>query len=168
MWAIPSSEGSELMNSAANYSAQGSPRVLRRADQNGTVKEGTAATEAWKLLRIPQIQQAIADAKKQQLAKAELNALQVLEELRRLAFLDPAEFFDAKGRLKRNIHDIPVEARAAIKHKVKCVSKEKALELLARHFRLATEVVEHKDQIDWDKRVARINPSFQLAFPEEA
>ena len=41
-------------------------------------------------------------------------------------------------------------------HKLKLFPKSKATELLAKHFGLVREIVETKEPIDWDKRIARI------------
>lgn len=122
----------------------------------------TAASQGERLLRHAEIEQAVKNGKARQLDRAELSALRVLEELRRLAFFDIAQIFDANGDLLP-IHEIPEEARAAIAgievvranlnpsdgkrdddflHKVKLTSKDRALEILARHFGLLIERVE--------------------------
>lgn len=138
------------------------------------VKENTAGTESWKLLKIPRIAAAVAAGQRKRLDAAELSAERVLEELRRLAFFDPADLFDDDGDLKP-LREIPKEARAVIAgleiaranfdktdgkkseewlHKIKLANKGQALDLLAKHFKLVTEVVEVRG--DWDKLTARI------------
>lgn len=149
--------------------------------KNGTVKESTAATEAWKLLRIPKVQQAIVAGKKRQFATLEMSASNVMELLWTAATLDPSELFDKDWKLlplsemtpraRRTIDGIEV-ARANLDptdgkrspeflFKIKHFPKAKATELLAKHFRLVTDIVEHKDPIDWDKRVARMRAARQ-------
>lgn len=95
------------------------------------------------------------------LHKAELTAERVLEEMRRLAFSDLRQLFDAQGNL-RPIHELTDEQAAAIAsvevviknvaagdkhvdtvHKVKAWDKPKALDMLGRHFNLLTEEVRH-------------------------
>jgi len=152
----------------------GTQAYLRAKD--GSVNERTAASEAWKLLRIPEVLTALAAAKRRQLASADLSAARVLEELRRIAFLNPKLFYAADGSLK-NVTELPDEVAACIAsmkvaranldrtdgkrdeewlHELKHADKLRALDLLAKHFRLVTEVVEHREAIDWDKRIARI------------
>jgi phage terminase small subunit len=77
-------------------------------DLNGTqaaIRAGysreSAEQQAYENLRKPEIAQAIAAGKAQQLETAELNAARVLEELRRLALVDARSFWDAEGRLKK-------------------------------------------------------------------
>lgn len=149
----------------------------------GRVKERTATVEASKLLTNPDVQKRLAEGKKRQLASAELSAQRVLEELRRIAFLDPATLFDEAGRLK-SIHEMSPEARASIMsieqaqanfdktdgkksdewlHKVKITPKTPALVALAKHFKLITEVIEDRTPVDWDKRVARLRAARKRA-----
>jgi terminase small subunit-like protein len=86
--------------------------------------------------------------------RAELSAARTLEEARRNAFSDIGALFDEQGRLKP-LHTLPAEVRSTIAsvevivknaaggdghtdvvHKVRLWSKDKALELLAKHFSL--------------------------------
>lgn len=99
----------------------------------------------------------VAEGQAKQLQTAELSAARVLEELRRLAFADPRQLFDARGNL-RPINKLSAEDAAWIGgldviianakagdghmdtiHKVKLLDKTKALDLLARHFGLLKE-----------------------------
>jgi phage terminase small subunit len=87
----------------------------------------------------------------------------VLEEMRRLAFSDVTGLFDEQGNLKP-IHTLTKEQAAAIAslevvrrnlasgdghtdvvQKLKVWDKTKALEMLAKHFALLTEVVKFPD-----------------------
>lgn len=127
----------------------------------------TARSIASELLTKPDIAAAVVEKQAKQLAKADLTAERVLEELRRLAFFDVAEFFDDSGNLKP-VSDIPKEARAAIAgievaranldpkdgkkseewlHKIKLAPKQASLEMLAKHFGLLIERVEHSGGI---------------------
>lgn len=93
--------------------------------------------------------------------KADLSAVRVLEELRRLAFSDVRALFDEQGNL-RPLHTLNDEEAACIAslevivknaqagdghtdtiHKIKVWDKTRTLELLAKHFALLTEVVRH-------------------------
>lgn len=134
----------------------------------------TAMQQGSRLLSIAKIAQAVASGKQQQLAKAELTATRVLEELRRVAFLDPGKFYDPKGRLLP-VHELDEEVRACLAglevaranlnvtdgkrddewlHKIRYYDKLKALEILAKHFALLKDVVEVTG--DWDKLAARL------------
>lgn len=117
----------------------------------------TARQQGSKLLSIPAINSAIAAGKARQLEKAELSAARVLEELRRIAFVDARSFWDDAGNLKP-IKELTAEQgsvlgsfEAIIKnakagdgvtdmvHKIKLVDKTRALENLAKHFGLLIE-----------------------------
>jgi phage terminase small subunit len=101
-----------------------------------------------------------------------LSAARVLEELRRLAFVDVTGVFTDAGNL-RPFSEWTAEQRAALAgfevviknaaagdghtdtvHKVKLSDKVKALDLLARHFALLHDQVTIEG--DWDKFAARL------------
>ena len=124
--------------------------------------DNAARVQVSRLLASPKIQAALAAKQAQRVEKADLSAARVLEELRRLAFIDPKELFDESGNLLP-IHEMSPEARACIAgfevarsnldktdgkrseewlHKIKQYDKTKALEMLAKHFKLLTDVVE--------------------------
>lgn len=112
----------------------------------------------------PDIKAAIASGKSQQLASAELSAARVLEELRRLAFVDLRGFFDDAGNLKpiQELSEAHGHALAGLEviiknakagdgvtdtvHKFKVWDKTRALEMLAKHFALLTDVVRVDDE----------------------
>lgn len=108
---------------------------------------------------------AIAERTAKQLDKADLSAVRVLEEYRRLSFADPRKLFDADGNLIP-IHKLDAETAATIAsfevikknaaagdglvdvvHKIRTVDKTKALDSLAKHFGLLVERLEHGGQI---------------------
>ena len=89
-----------------------------------------------------------------------LTAVRVLEELRRVAFADLGAVFDEQGHL-RPLHTLPREVRATLASvkttkknltsgdreqedvvEIKLWDKVRALEHLARHFALLTDVVQ--------------------------
>ena len=99
-----------------------------------------------------------------------LTAQRVLEEIARIAFSDPGALFTEKGNL-RPVHELPPEVRATIAsvevvhrnltagdgtidviHKLKSWDKPKALEMLAKHFALLTEKVEHSGAVEFTWR----------------
>ena len=141
-------------------------------DLNGTqaaIRAGysprTAAVQASTLLTNPKIAAAVSDGQAKRLASADLSAVRVLEELRRLAFSDVRGLFDADGNLKP-IHTLTDSEAAAIAsievvkknlaagdgqtdtvHKLKVWDKTRSLEMLAKHFGLLIERMEHAGQI---------------------
>ena len=122
----------------------------------------TAEQQAYQLLQKTSVATAITAGKARQLDTAELSAARVLEELRRLALVDARSFWDAEGRLKKP-SELTADQGAALGgfevliknakagdgqtdeiHKIKLWDKTRALELLAKHFKLLTEVHEHR------------------------
>lgn len=97
--------------------------------------------------------------------EAGLTAARVLEEYRRLAFMDLRTFFDEDGNLKpmQQLSAEQGSAMASIEvvikniaagdgqtdriHKFKLWDKTKALESLAKHFGLLVEKIEHSGGI---------------------
>jgi phage terminase small subunit len=98
----------------------------------------------------------------------------VLEELRRIGFADIGAYFDEQGKL-RQIRDLPPEARAALAsvkvviknvaagdghvdfvHEIKQWDKPRALEMLAKHFKLLTDQLEVTDKTDPEALEARV------------
>jgi len=142
----------------------------------GVTNERTAATNGWRLLRNADIAAAIQAGTRRQIQTTELTAARVLEELRRLAFFDPAELFDEHGHIKP-LKDMTPEARAVIAgievaranfdrtdgkrsnewlHKIKLSPKVNALEMLAKYFKLLDRDAEQEGG-DVEKFIARIS-----------
>jgi phage terminase small subunit len=115
----------------------------------------------------PVIARAIAAGKKRVTERAELSAVNVLEEIRRVAFCDARAFFDERGNLK-TIAQLDAEQGAALAgfeviiknaeagdgktdkiHKIKLWDKVRALEMLAKYFGLLTEKTEHSGEISF-------------------
>jgi len=120
---------------------------------------------AAQLLAKPSIVSAIQDKQAEQLKKADLSAERVLEELRRLAFSDVRDLFDEQGNLLP-LHKLTKEQSACISsveviiknaqagdgktdtvHKIKTWDKTRTLEMLAKHFGLLVERIEHSGDI---------------------
>ena len=130
-------------------------------------KPSRAEVTASELLHDRKVSEAVAVGKSRQLETAELTAARVLEELRRLAMLDMRSFFDEHGNLKP-IKDLTAEQGAALAsfevikknaeagdgvidtvHKFKVWDKTRALEMLAKHFALLTDVKRiHADSLE--------------------
>lgn len=117
-----------------------------------------------RLLANAGISVAVAKGKTQQLQTAELSAARVLEELRRLAFIDMRSFFDANGNIKP-VNELTAEQGSALAgleviiknaeagdgvtdrvHKFKVWDKTRAIEMLAKHYKLLTDVIQIEDE----------------------
>lgn len=139
--------------------------ATQAAIRAGYSKKGAGQT-AEKLLKNAEIAEAVAEKTQQQLDKADLTANRVLEELRRLSFADIRGLFDAEGNLKP-LHELTAEQAACIAgfevikknaeagdgktdvvHKVRVIDKTRSLEMLAKHFALLTEKIEHSGGIE--------------------
>jgi phage terminase small subunit len=136
-------------------------------------KPSRAEQTASELLRDRKVSEGVAAGKRRQLAAADVSAVRVLEELRRVALCDAGAFWTRGGALKR-IDQLPPDARACLAgfeaviknvapdddktdlvHKIKLWDKVKALELLGKHFGLFVEKIELKDMTA-AARVARL------------
>lgn len=123
----------------------------------------TAGAIGFELLTKPEISDAVAIAKAAQLGRTELTATRVLEELRRLSFSNVQDLFDDDGNL-RPIRELTREQAACIAslevvkknavagdgmidtiYKVKVWDKTRSLEMVAKHFKLLTDVVRIED-----------------------
>lgn len=122
----------------------------------------TARVQGPRLLSNAAVAKAVAEGSAKQLAKNDLTADRILEEMRRLALFDIRDYFTKDGKLKP-ITDISEQARSAIAgfevaranlnpkdgkmseewlHKIKLNDKTKSLEMLAKYFGLLTEKVD--------------------------
>lgn len=121
----------------------------------------TANEQAARLLANASVAAEVAKRTQAQLVKAELTADRVLEEMRRLAFSDVRNLFDAQGNLKP-LQQLSAEDAACIAglevviknakagdgvtdtvHKIKIWDKTRTLEMLGKHFALLVERVHH-------------------------
>ena len=119
----------------------------------------TAGITGFHTLKIPKIQAAITRAMQARSKRTEISQDRVLEELARLAFIDPVDFYDDNGNLL-SIVDMPEDARRAIggieatitnvEHtegsrteeslkKIKILDKKGSLEMLGRHLKMFTD-----------------------------
>ena len=116
----------------------------------------TAGQQGYRLLKIAEIAREVGLQQAKLFTKLELTAENVLEELRRIGFSNITELYDEDGNLKRFqdlapeqqhiiassetlIHTSGDRHRSDTVQKIKLHDKMKALELLAKHFRLADE-----------------------------
>lgn len=136
-------------NAARSYRAAGYNE--KHADTHGT-----------RLARTGKIADAIRKGLEKQNEKAELRAQDVLNEIKKLAFVDLSNAYDEDGAL---LHPkkMPADVRAALNYvesdeivkringkrvrigratKIKLTDKVRALEMLAKHFKLLTDLHE--------------------------
>jgi phage terminase small subunit len=133
----------------------------------------TAKQQGSRLLTHADIRAAIDAGEATHLAKADVTAQRVLDELAKLAFVDPRKFFNPDGTLK-NPGDLDDDTAAAIAEfvilkenitsgdgksdlalRVKWVDKLRALELLAKRFGLLKEQIEITGAAEFIGRLAR-------------
>jgi phage terminase small subunit len=133
----------------------------------------TASSQGERLLRNVEIADAVTQKETKHLAKLEITADRVLEEIARVAFFDPRRLFDADGNV-RPIDQLTEADAAAIAqldivlanidagdgkrdrmHRIKLADKLRALELLAKRFGLVKEQVEVTGLNELVDRLAR-------------
>ncbi|WP_163998666.1 terminase small subunit [Pyxidicoccus caerfyrddinensis] len=124
--------------------------------------ELSAEVTASKLLRNPKVRESVEAGKAVVAERAEVEAVEVLRELKRIGFSDPGRVLDADGALLP-LHKMPEDIRRAIASvevedlfagkgeervqvgtltKVKFWDKPKSLELLGKYLKLFTDKVE--------------------------
>lgn len=124
------------------------------------------------------VQAAIQAANKRREERTEITADRVLLELGRIALADVGQAFDENGAVLP-LSEMPEDIRRAlggVEHnefgvKLKFLDKTKALELLGKHHRLFTEVIEAKIDVDGitdDERTARIAALLERARARRA
>lgn len=116
-----------------------------------------------RLLRNAEVQKAVERSLAKVSEKAELSAADVLKEIRKLAFANLTKAYAEDGTLLP-LHEMPGDIQLALQsietdeifrgrggsrvkigetRKIKLVDKIRALEMLAKHFKLLTELHEH-------------------------
>jgi phage terminase small subunit len=119
----------------------------------------TAEAQGSRLLRNVKVQEYLQKKKEKIAAKLEISQERTMLEIARVAFQDVRKFYDAEGRLIP-IHELSDDAAAAIAgfevdelfefedghknkigllKKIKRYDKTKALEMLAKHFKIYTD-----------------------------
>ncbi len=127
----------------------------------------TADSQASRLLKNDKVARIVKERCSERIAKTELTAMMVIDEIAKVAMIDPREFFTTDGSLIPIRQLGPREAaaiagmevtdlyagqgdeRVAIGQlkKIKIASKLKALELLGRHFSVFVDKVEHSGTV---------------------
>lgn len=124
----------------------------------------TASNKASHVLAMPKVAALVAELKVQQFKRLDLKGDDVLQELMRLANVDPGRLFDEDGAMLP-VHRLPEDIRRCIssieydqltgRPKVRFWSKPDALAMLAKHFKVCVERVEVKDVSDRAVRLQR-------------
>jgi phage terminase small subunit len=136
--------------------------AARRAGYSGNY----ALKHAYLLPEHPRIAAAIKAEDARLLRKARVTAEDVIEELAKLALADPRALFDADGNVKPLTQWTQAEAACVASvdvikrnltagdgkmdmvYRIRMWDKPKALELLAKHFKLLTDKIELSGEID--------------------
>lgn len=109
----------------------------------------------WELLQRPEVQEYLRYLKQEQSVRTKITADRVLEEIARIAFVDPRRLvkIDSEGKVHITPSDELTEAEAAavmgLKSgkngvEIKIADKLSALEKLGRHLALFTDVVDNR------------------------
>jgi phage terminase small subunit len=147
-----------------------------RAGYSWKSRQG-AANKASKLLHDPVVAALIADLKAGQFKRLEVNADRVLEELARMAYLDPGDLAKAGINGPGDIAALPEDVRRAVvgwswdasgNFVIKWAAKQAALEALGRHLKLFTDRIEVKDVTDRATALARARARALQARPAPA
>lgn len=131
-----------------------------KAAQRAGYSKKTAYSQGQRLLKNAEVAAALATRQSKALERAELTASRTLEEMRRLAFGNVQDLFDAAGNL-RALHELPREVAAQIASfevvmknatagdgkidrvlKIKTWDKPRVMEMLGKHFKLLSDVLE--------------------------
>ena len=144
----------------ATAALRGAVRGARERGEGGPAgwySPKSAETRAAKNLAVPAIWAEVQRRQGEVLERAGVNAVRVLEELRRVAFSDVRELFTEAGSLKP-VHEPPATTAAGVSsvevvsknltsgdghvdtiHKVKLWDKLKALQILAEHLSIVSD-----------------------------
>lgn len=133
----------------------------------------TAKQAGYENLTKPYIAAAVAEGQRRQLEQAELSAARVLEEMRRCAFVDARTFWAGTGKTRRvkppeewtpeqgaqvAAFEVLIKNAAAgdgktdLVHKFRLWDKIRALEMLGKHFKLLTDLVQvtnDEERLKW-------------------
>lgn len=129
----------------------------------------TAKEQGCQLLTRLNIQEAINSVVEARSKRTEITQDRVLEELARLAFLDPRKMYDEDGNLIP-FHLLPIEVAAAVggidvssygenlktTTKIKLIDKKGSLDLLGRHLKMFTDKIHHTGDINITNRIVLI------------
>lgn len=117
--------------------------------------EKTAGQIGEQNLKKLEVAEAIQEAMDKRAAKIEITSDTVLQELAKLAFSNLQDFYDEDGTLKP-IHTLPRDIAACLLtnkinlteasaiQEIKLHDKKGSLELLGRHLKLFTDVIQHE------------------------
>lgn len=136
--------------------------------------EASADQLGYQALQIPSVRSAIQEQLKQRFERLDLMGSRILLELFRVATADLAQAYDDDGNLL-SIKEMPEDFRRAIAgveseetfegfgedriwtgyaRKIKLFDKNRALEMLAKYFKLLNDKVEHEHKFNWAELVA--------------
>lgn len=136
-------------------------RDATNAARRAGYSEMAARANSWKLLRVPAIREEIDRRVAAASAKADVDAVDILRDLKRIAFFDIRQLF-RDGKIITDPADLPEEvARGLVNFDIIVLDRDgqhivklnpgnrlKALELLGRHLKMfcdRTEVSEHSN-----------------------
>jgi len=159
----------------AHYLANGLNAT--KAAESAGYSKSTAYSQGQRLLKDVEIAKSLADKQGPMLAKLEITAERVLQELALMGFANMADYLsiDSQGRLQEfdygaitreqaaAIQEITMdttggagdgERKLVLRTKFKLASKREALELLGKHLKLFTEKVEWSGSVSLADAIA--------------
>jgi len=155
--------------------------VATKAAERAGYSPPSAASQACELLKQPKIQDRIAELNAGRMARVQITADMVLQELMRIGTCDIGEAFDDNGKLlairdmpelvRRAVSSVETEelfegvgkdrAQVGVVRKIKFWEKTKGLELLGKHLKLFTDRVEHSGTVTLEALVAGSNKKIE-------
>lgn len=150
---------------------------FRDAALKAGYSENMAEHKHRQLLDNPLIKERLREIKAPTIARLQMTADHVLQELFRIATCDIGQAFNEDGTMKP-IHEIPEDVRRAIQaveveqlfdgtgadryqvghtKKIRFWDKNKALEMLGKHFKLYTDKIEVDSKVTLEQLVAAAN-----------
>ena len=131
-----------------------------RAAKDAGYSANSAGMQGWRLLQMPSIKEKIDELNAARAKRLEISADRVLDELAKIAFVDPTAIFDVdeNGNMTFDgkLSDLPPDERACIASVSQNTTKEggsitiklhdklAALEKIGKHLKLFTDVQENK------------------------
>lgn len=122
-------------------------------------KKANADTQGSRMLASPRIAAELAERTRQMCEKREITAERVLDEIAKMAYLDPRKLFTLDGQLvpvhllgddtAASVAGVDVVERrdGSLLKKIKIADKRGSLELLGRYLKLFTDKVEHSGSL---------------------
>jgi len=177
----------EFLKIYAENGRNGTDAVVRA--EAYTVNRDAAGVMAVEILRRPRVQVARDRLLVEKFGVVKMSAERLIDEITQMSTFDPKDLFDSKGRILKNINEIPEKARKAILsmdvvtvqnddeddqkvmyiHKIKFDSKKAYQKMLGETMTLFTEkkIIEQDISLKADGRDVNERINVLLGLPED-